>query len=1450
VMSNTNFTVNIVVPPVSQSRARITSISPLQIIANVEEFVTITVKGRGLIEANATKMFGLRCPANITMEMTDPIGTTNTTTGEETLKFGLKVKSASPLLPSVRVMIQFMASLRPNAVTDLVTEDSNFFLTVLPNKSPVALAYTDTLSGGESQIIMVAGRNLNGTKLRLKGSKGVELLDHRSEDRHAVMVVSVPDPAKAVPGTLELTTGTGTLMGSYPLLMTNSPDARIPGKPLMPKLVQVPGQMLMTPQRGNSRVYLLRTKQPLPSSDPQFNNNTNIPGQFVLDRVTQEIPLFNETVFFNVTDRGGDSLLTGGQERKKGRVLRVRNLDFLVVLQVNLTVTTDIIAYLLGNPFADFPSTQGFNAFSSGTPAGTFGTVTLELDIVTTFGFSILFVAALVKPPRYKVPELTDFNRLSSYPEANPTRPLGLEMVEIASFRLTAEFPNTPDGPVLKIGPNFLRVDLEREAYMVRPSYMGDGLRLLTQDGLPSAEIAFPDPSGFGLCAYFFAEKPGQHCFQWVREVKNDKRMQVKLGLIGSPMPPEVLVTVPTVTVCLNIAAGPTYIYGYVPAEPKIELGTSQIVWVYPIKVEGANNEKKTIEEKFVDPNSYKIVSEKPGVVEARQLKGMNEPAGSVEDWYLLGKTLGDATIKLDFKLSTATTLPNSVTAGSFPLLPEQKPQFTLIPNVFLGLLPDVSVPFLKEDLMTKTQVQVTALQDGTKELNLLRNKLWREYVAQTAPGKSAVQAWENLPFSKRAVFLTITHKLYYAQVNVVKAQNFQDVVDIAGRGIKRLLQGATSLLTLRGMAMANDTGDDTNRMFMQLNPALARGIHELAKSKGTSSDIAISDETAANYPGMPGMSNWLPETSSESPFTLKIMTPTDKPPVAYIQVLAETQYYVDTTKFPARVDTVDSAKLISLLGSLSTKTAKGLNTAEFNDKITRRPTGKPTRDGSEIAAFEVPAVMEFSIEYEKDKSSTEFNTHKFKFMTKNLKGTGRRIYDYFYGNGKPVDLGWNPSPCMQQPYLPTGEEAFGTMKIGAVDAQDFFIAKDAATAAIVMDFANALNAISPNDANPKPKVAAAVETHGSRLLARSRDMVEANDFANADDRILYWARLKMAVALKSTPYMTCALNRDREEILRLFESKTRGYDGINFAGRTDAFRVLLVGFDTFDLRFELQIPNPSASVALALHNKEIVVGGKKIFIQGAVVPVRYRDFDQDAGSGPIEAMLKRVLDQGGVDMVLTMSRASTLDVVEVERFGVRLREVGIIANDGLPHSVTATGRPRMIHFPVDVPGYEFYESNLPVEKIIPADSMGKSYRIIHDNTFFYKLPTGGEFSYAVNFTNDLGPLKIEVRDPMMYAGKIPTALTTTSTPKKSEILGTFSAVGSFLSNELFYRAARFLTETTPRPKQFRTPSANVLVSHLHFPFFNRNEPERGFDAVKTQELILEVKDIISNTFK
>ncbi|WP_235838547.1 hypothetical protein [Cognaticolwellia aestuarii] len=308
---------------------------------------------------------------------------------------------------------------------------------------------------------------------------------------------------------------------------------------------------------------------------------------------------------------------------------------------------------------------------------------------------------------------------------------------------------------------------------------------------------------------------------------------------------------------------------------------------------------------------------------------------------------------------------------------------------------------------------------------------------------------------------------------------------------------------------------------------------------------------------------------------------------------------------------------------------------------------------------------------------------------------------------------------------------------------------------------------------------------HGSGLW---RDAKQAfNQLNDYDDRPLYWARLQMSKALRSSKAFVNLLASQQQKLLWTLELQSRGQADIAFDKKTDK-KILLTGFDPFFLDRHIDQSNPSGVVALSLDDLVLSIDGKTAEIEVLIVPVRFRDFDQ----GMIEELLTPYIQDQSVDMVLTVSMGR--ENFDLERYPALRRSAKAPDNLNVLTGATKTN-PLVPKLKSSILlGPEFVEFSLP----ITAMQKGEGNYLVNDNRKVSTL-SGGEFN----------------------------AQALANIVKQTSVSG---SGGGYLSNEISYRSIVLRNKFNP----------TLPVGHIHTPRI------KAFDKKVLIDIVTQSKSIIT----
>ncbi len=369
------------------------------------------------------------------------------------------------------------------------------------------------------------------------------------------------------------------------------------------------------------------------------------------------------------------------------------------------------------------------------------------------------------------------------------------------------------------------------------------------------------------------------------------------------------------------------------------------------------------------------------------------------------------------------------------------------------------------------------------------------------------------------------------------------------------------------------------------------------------------------------------------------------------------------------------------------------------------------------------------------------------------------------------------------------------------INNEDYFINKQNPVRNVVDDFINKINNINSSSGEVYQAIRALVSSKGAELWQIAVQTVQANP-SQPDDRPLYWGRLKMGVAIKKHAYFRGDIDTNSDiitgsqldEIIKLFEEKSRNYTGVDFSGApSGAKKVLITGFDPFFLNpstGNILQSNPSGCVALSLHSS--TTNNTLGYIQAMVVPVRFRDFDSSLtdvggpGEGIIEKHIAPLLSQ--VDMIVTISQ-SLPGHYDIDRYAT-------VSRGATPDNLNENRVWLSRSIEIDNSNLEWIETTLPDEFI--ADGVVYNFEYYDSNNSFH--------------------VNIDGLDPPVVGERM------NSGPG-----------GNYLSNEIFYRVAKLRVAF----------SSDFPTGHFHISKIQNGTDD--FSGPDTQALINIVKNAFNN---
>ncbi|MFE6775149.1 pyroglutamyl peptidase [Streptomyces sp. NPDC057702] len=247
------------------------------------------------------------------------------------------------------------------------------------------------------------------------------------------------------------------------------------------------------------------------------------------------------------------------------------------------------------------------------------------------------------------------------------------------------------------------------------------------------------------------------------------------------------------------------------------------------------------------------------------------------------------------------------------------------------------------------------------------------------------------------------------------------------------------------------------------------------------------------------------------------------------------------------------------------------------------------------------------------------------------------------------------------------------------------------------------------------------VARHGQQLWQRAVARAQGHgpaggDLSRDDDRPLYWARLGMTRALAEWRPAFALPEARRTTLLERLERSSRGQDSLRLPAGRGVKRIVVTGFDPFQLDADPRRSNPSGAAALALDGTTIHTRSGPARIETAIFPVRWDDFAR----GVVERTLAPHFAPGPrqVDLFTTISQGRP-GRFDVERTNGAWR-------GGYPDNanVSRTGvAPIPPGVPTPAPQPQWTTTSLPYQRIVASDTGPFPVR---DNTAVTEIPAGG----------------------------------------------------------------------------------------------------------------------------
>lgn len=191
------------------------------------------------------------------------------------------------------------------------------------------------------------------------------------------------------------------------------------------------------------------------------------------------------------------------------------------------------------------------------------------------------------------------------------------------------------------------------------------------------------------------------------------------------------------------------------------------------------------------------------------------------------------------------------------------------------------------------------------------------------------------------------------------------------------------------------------------------------------------------------------------------------------------------------------------------------------------------------------------------------------------------------------------------------------------------------------------------------------------------------------DDRPLYWARLMGTRDVRQWRPAFRLSDATRTRLLRVYEYAARGVSSTDFPGRAGVTRVLVSGFDPYQLNNEIRRSNPSGASALQLDGVQYRVGDRLVHVEAVALPVTWSGFD----AGIVEDTFGPHLATGArqrADLIMTISQGLR-GTMNIEQWAGAWRGGSPDNNNEGVAELIPTAPP------------EFIETTLPYQEMIAA---------------------------------------------------------------------------------------------------------------------------------------------------
>lgn len=383
------------------------------------------------------------------------------------------------------------------------------------------------------------------------------------------------------------------------------------------------------------------------------------------------------------------------------------------------------------------------------------------------------------------------------------------------------------------------------------------------------------------------------------------------------------------------------------------------------------------------------------------------------------------------------------------------------------------------------------------------------------------------------------------------------------------------------------------------------------------------------------------------------------------------------------------------------------------------------------------------------------------------------------------------PPPRLETTGADVEEERLPLVRDGETEPFSQRMIAETGLAGTVDGFAAALAAVDA------AAVAELVRATGRELWSDALEHAQDPSAAiRYEDRGLYWARLALREDLKAWAAAEGVDQQRLTDLLQVLEDASRGLDELGFDADPGVTKVMISGFDPFQLDDLLERSNPSGAAALSLSGRVIETDAGPVQIQAVVLPVTWSRFD----GGIVEDAYGPQLQAGDAAPQMAMTISQGRSGYDIERWASIWRG-GFADNLNEEFEGEAPDAPG---WPQTVDGAQFIETTLPSEAMLAAGT----------GPFPVQLNHGHAYSLA------------EDREDVVEIE------TTDTTPPPAGAFAVSGGGGDYLSNESMYRVNRL---------RVGLGLDEVAGGHLHVPVLDYADlaANRAVNVEQTQQLIL-----------